>query len=1290
MSDTVLKTSSGDYQIINKSESGKSGETCHVVDLADKQEVALTFLQQNPLDAKHRARLKHALTLWSEIDHPHIARIYHFGSTRDEKRFFFTSEICEGTEIIKACQNKPVDFFEEILVQILTALDCMHARGLFHFDIKPKKILIREDQHHPHVKLLAPQMEPRLKNLHKLPIENLPCMAPEAIKQSQDRGEQVDLYALGMLCLRILSGQWPFDPANRSKIIEWHLHQHGDRNVIGDRKDIPPYMTEFISTLLNKIPSKRFANARAALSFLSASHQHKYGATLQKFSLHTPPHGPLVGRDAVIQDILNTYQSVIQKKNIRHHTCGVFGAQGIGKTRILKELRTHLELDDVLIVDIQCDRASSTWKKIEDKTGRFFKHESDTLLNTAASVDNKLKLHRRCDHMIDISMQKPLCLILDDFHLADKDSADCIKHLGERLELAEDENLDARILIVLAVQEPASGLVKLDPLQPEDVLHYLNQIWGPDTAWEPLASLVHEYSQGIPLVMREGLKLLAPHIPKDTNQIQRTDLKKFLPPSNIKSIYKSRVDSLDRTQKDLLNIISLIFRSVAERELCEILRADTENILASLKQLRDLGLITKTHENHYRAASQTLALEINNSLTGRHKKKLHEKIATGLGHSPKISFEELGFHFVRAGLKEQAQRACIRASQGLEESGDFYSAARCLTRLLSFYNKNTKTFVTLALKAATLLIHLGNLKEAQALLKQSREIKSSSYFETLGLFYYKQQKLPMAREAFEKALEASSQDHARNTGLRNAIANIDLQSGHYRQARLIFEKTLTKETTTEADKTNISAELSANNLCLALCHEGLYDEALKRLKKQTKDSDQTQITKTIAAHGTRGYVLLRAGRLTEAIATLTQAFHFAEEKKIYHLMIPILGHLITAHTKKCEYATSLNLLKKLAGYQARYGNKKTLSQNLLMLANTAQQLGLNDETLKYLRSGHKLASDIADEGLSGWFDLSVGCMWRNLEDDDKALSGFKSALRRAEKNNLSDLAAWSLLNLADLKLERREYAEASHLFNEIAPPSDDDEFKSAYDLLREELNEVPDIDRNESALIPPCPGDLELVERAEKTGQREFLWQVYHFMARKAVKEGDQDKAGAYFTKADCIINTIASSLPDEYQQTYRGQSKIKRFLEECADFNQQSASPTAGQPEPSVSPPSPPQGADTPPLSLSRSLINTQDPQKLLGLIIDKTLDLENSCKSIKNELGLMINNSSQTGQTKAPSAQDGFAFNPKKTLQDYEKEILIRTLKHFNGNKSSTAKALGISRLTLYKKIEEYKLLT
>ncbi len=57
-------------------------------------------------------------------------------------------------------------------------------------------------------------------------------------------------------------------------------------------------------------------------------------------------------------------------------------------------------------------------------------------------------------------------------------------------------------------------------------------------------------------------------------------------------------------------------------------------------------------------------------------------------------------------------------------------------------------------------------------------------------------------------------------------------------------------------------------------------------------------------------------------------------------------------------------------------------------------------------------------------------------------------------------------------------------------------------------------------------------------------------------------------------------------------------------------------------------------------------------------------------------------------PAATPGIKSEGSHNLNEMEKQLIQRTLLDFKGNKSLVAKKLGISRRTLYRKIEEYKI--
>ena len=83
---------------------------------------------------------------------------------------------------------------------------------------------------------------------------------------------------------------------------------------------------------------------------------------------------------------------------------------------------------------------------------------------------------------------------------------------------------------------------------------------------------------------------------------------------------------------------------------------------------------------------------------------------------------------------------------------------------------------------------------------------------------------------------------------------------------------------------------------------------------------------------------------------------------------------------------------------------------------------------------------------------------------------------------------------------------------------------------------------------------------------------------------------------------------------------------------------------------------------------------------------------KSIVNKICIMTEAEIITKDHLPPHllTRKGVPSHPSKTLEDIEKEHIIRVLADTGGNQSQTAKVLGINRKTLYKKINKFHILS
>ena len=105
--------------------------------------------------------------------------------------------------------------------------------------------------------------------------------------------------------------------------------------------------------------------------------------------------------------------------------------------------------------------------------------------------------------------------------------------------------------------------------------------------------------------------------------------------------------------------------------------------------------------------------------------------------------------------------------------------------------------------------------------------------------------------------------------------------------------------------------------------------------------------------------------------------------------------------------------------------------------------------------------------------------------------------------------------------------------------------------------------------------------------------------------------------------------------------------------------------------------------LILRQLLFLRQDIEDLKLMMKESSFSELNSSRSINQSFGSAIQDNEifDENENLIKGKMIG-AFNTK----DLEKEMIIRTLEHFNNNRRAAAKSLGMSERTLYRKINDY----
>jgi serine/threonine-protein kinase len=238
-------------------------------------------------------RFKREARLLSAVEHPAVVRIIDFGESGDSA--CLVMELVEGVSLFDLLQRGPLPPVKALTVlhQLAEGLAAIHDKGIIHRDIKPENIYVSPTPRGEQARLLdfgiARLIEPDAdSNVSQVGVV---LGTPEYLSPEQAIGARVDartdLYCLGVVAYRLLSGRLPFDGPDARK----YIAQHANVAPLPLDQAAPmlaghPGLIALVMRLLEKNQDNRFQNAHALAGALSAV------ASSPLMEAITPPSAP--------------------------------------------------------------------------------------------------------------------------------------------------------------------------------------------------------------------------------------------------------------------------------------------------------------------------------------------------------------------------------------------------------------------------------------------------------------------------------------------------------------------------------------------------------------------------------------------------------------------------------------------------------------------------------------------------------------------------------------------------------------------------------------------------------------------------------------------------------------------------------------------------------------------------------------------------------------------------------------------------------------------------------------
>jgi serine/threonine-protein kinase len=265
----MIGTTIGKYRILAQLGRGATGIVYRALDETLDREVAIKVLNPDLANAEIVKRFRTEAALLARLNHADIAIIYEL--VQRETDLLMVMELVRGESLEQLCERLGAVSLEHaasLAGKILAALGHAHEAGIVHRDVKPANVMVSD---RGDVKIMDFGIA-RMRGTEHMTVDGCTIGTPAYMPPEQVLGEEVDgrsdLYAVGVILYRLLTGRLPFEADTPFGMLQKQVaEQPTALRVL--RPDLPEWCDTVMARALAKRPGDRYQSAeefRAALA----------------------------------------------------------------------------------------------------------------------------------------------------------------------------------------------------------------------------------------------------------------------------------------------------------------------------------------------------------------------------------------------------------------------------------------------------------------------------------------------------------------------------------------------------------------------------------------------------------------------------------------------------------------------------------------------------------------------------------------------------------------------------------------------------------------------------------------------------------------------------------------------------------------------------------------------------------------------------------------------------------------------------------------------------------------
>lgn len=225
-----------------------------------RQVIIKVLIYNRTMEEYNREFFQQEAELIASLEHPAIVPVYDFG-WHGQQPYIIMRYMSEGTldDLIKKKGELKLTEIAHIMKRVAEALDAAHAKNIIHRDVKPSNILFDNTGEAFLSDFGIAKSQKIVDDEGEWLVGTPAYMSPEQAQGDNVDGRS-DVYALGVVLYRLLTGQLPFSSDSTTAL----LNAHSTLPIPDVRKvkdNIPAAWQEVITKAMAKDRNERYQTA---------------------------------------------------------------------------------------------------------------------------------------------------------------------------------------------------------------------------------------------------------------------------------------------------------------------------------------------------------------------------------------------------------------------------------------------------------------------------------------------------------------------------------------------------------------------------------------------------------------------------------------------------------------------------------------------------------------------------------------------------------------------------------------------------------------------------------------------------------------------------------------------------------------------------------------------------------------------------------------------------------------------------------------------------------------------